>query len=71
MQSNPKDKNVNDTMKPDEAVASSLNVNAVEPIFIGGEQRDTHHKMIECVKEYHSKLDVSQHKGIVLTLKHF
>lgn len=35
----------------------------VEPMVIGAQQRDIHHKMIERVKEYHNKLDLSQHKG--------
>lgn len=35
----------------------------VEPMVIGAQQREIHHKMIEHVKEYHSKLDLSQHKG--------
>lgn len=44
--------------------------NAIEPMVIGvsttsknSRQQETHHKMIEHVKEYHSKLDLSQHKG--------
>lgn len=44
--------------------------NTIEPMVIGVNatstnvrQQETHHKMIEHVKEYHSKLDLSQHKG--------
>lgn len=32
----------------------------VEPMVIGGQQREVYHKMIERVKEYHSKLDLPQ-----------
>lgn len=33
------------------------------PVVIGEQQRETVHKMIEHVKEYHHKLDLSQYKG--------
>lgn len=43
---------------------------AAEPMVIGAatnsinpRQQETYHRMIERVKEYHSKLDVSKHKG--------
>lgn len=32
----------------------------VEPMVIGGQQREVYHKMIDRVKEYHSKLDLPQ-----------
>lgn len=44
--------------------------NDVEPMVIGAaaaatnvRQQETYHKMIERVKEYHNKLDLSQHTG--------
>lgn len=48
----------------------TVTTNDVEPMVIGTaasstnvRQQETYHKMIERVKEYHSKLDVSQHSG--------
>lgn len=45
------------------SVPVSIAGTVVEPMVIGAQQREIHHKMIEHVKEYHSKLDLSQHKG--------
>lgn len=60
----------NNSDKVTSVVSSGSGNTVLEPMVIGVSatstnvrQQETHHKMIEQVKKYHSTLDISQYKG--------